>query len=127
MAKKNLDSVNLNESAGTPDATTKGRQQEALVKAALASAAELAGIQGAVSDAAIVAVTDVTGKIQQVNDNFVRISKYSHEELIGQDHRLVNSGLHPKEFFRDLWTTIANGKIWRMKSIIAPKTVHSTG
>jgi PAS domain S-box-containing protein len=75
--------------------------------------AELASIQSAISEAAIIAITDVTGKIEQVNDNFVRISKYSREELIGQDHRIVNSGLHPKEFIRDLWVTIANGKVWR--------------
>jgi len=79
----------------------------------LATAAELTGIQGAVSEAAIVAITDVQGKIEQVNDNLVRISKYSREELIGQDHRLLNSGYHPKEFMRDLWVTIANGKVWR--------------
>jgi PAS domain S-box-containing protein len=79
----------------------------------LATAAELAGIQSAVSEAAIVAITDVSGKIEFANDNFVRISKYSREELIGQDHRMLNSGLHPKEFIRDLWVTIANGKVWR--------------
>jgi PAS domain S-box-containing protein len=83
--------------------------EEALAKAA----AELAAIQTAISEAALIAITDVTGKIEQVNDNFVRISKYSREELIGQDHRLLNSGLHPKEFIRDLWVTIANGKVWR--------------
>ena len=64
-------------------------------------------MQTAVSETAIVALTDVTGRIEQVNDNFVRISKYSREELIGQDHRLLNSGLHPIEFIRELWVTIA--------------------
>jgi PAS domain S-box-containing protein len=91
------------------DNTARKQAEEALAKAA----AELAAMQTAVSEAAIVAITDVTGKIEQVNDNFVRISKYSREELIGQDHRLLNSGLHPKEFIRDLWVTIANGKVWR--------------
>jgi len=75
--------------------------------------AELAGIQSAISEAAIIAITDVTGRIEQVNDNFVRISKYSREELVGQDHRIVNSGFHPKAFIRDLWVTIANGNVWR--------------
>jgi PAS domain S-box-containing protein len=91
------------------DNTARKQAEEALAKAA----AELAAMQTAVSEAAIVAITDMTGKIEQVNDNFVRISKYSREELIGQDHRLLNSDLHPKEFIRDLWVSIANGKVWR--------------
>jgi len=94
------------------DNTSRKQTEEALVKAALA-AAELAAIQSAVSEAAIIVVTDLTGRIEQVNDNFVNISKYSREELIGQDHRLLNSGLHPKAFIRDLWLTITKGEVWR--------------
>ena len=74
---------------------------------------EIADYKYALDESAIVAITDQKGIIKHVNDNFCKISKYSAEELIGQDHRIINSGYHPKEFIRNLWVTIANGKIWK--------------
>jgi PAS domain S-box-containing protein len=73
---------------------------------------QLADLKRALDHAAIVATTDVTGRITYVNDRFVEISGYSREELIGQDHRIINSGHHSKEYIRNLWVTIANGQVW---------------
>ena len=77
------------------------------------SLSRLQELEHALDQAAIVATTDQTGRITFVNDKFCEISKYSRQELIGQDHRIVNSGYHPKEFIRDLWRTIAQGRVWR--------------
>jgi len=95
----------------TLDSSVQDRTQqkdEALQR----SLKELADIKFALDEAAIVAITDQRGVINYVNDKFCEISKYTRAELIGQDHRIINSAYHPKDFIRHLWTTIASGKVW---------------
>jgi len=74
---------------------------------------ELTEYKYALDQAAIVAITTHLGEITYVNDNFCSLSGYSEAELIGQDHRIVNSGYHSKQFIKELWTAIENGEVWK--------------
>ncbi|WP_432358330.1 bifunctional diguanylate cyclase/phosphodiesterase [Sporosarcina sp. UB5] len=74
---------------------------------------ELNAIKYALDQSSIVAITNHRGVILYVNDRFCEISQYSREELIGQDHRILNSSYHPKEFFQQMWATIGKGDVWK--------------
>jgi PAS domain S-box-containing protein len=93
----------------TRDITARKEAEEAL----RSSLRRMADLKAALDESAVVAITDQHGKITYVNDKFCEISKYYMEELLGQDHRILNSGYHTKEFFEDLWSTIARGDVWR--------------
>ena len=91
------------------DVTAKNKVELALNK----SVSEISGYKRALDESSIVAITDAKGIIQYANDNFCLISKYKREELIGRDHRIVNSAYHPKAFMAEFWAHIQRGEIWR--------------
>lgn len=74
---------------------------------------ELKSVTKALYESTLVSITDLRGKITEVNDSFCEVSKYDREELIGQPHRIVNSGYHPGTFWEDMWQTILSGSYWR--------------
>ncbi|MFP8642868.1 putative bifunctional diguanylate cyclase/phosphodiesterase [Priestia aryabhattai] len=73
---------------------------------------KLNDIELALNESSIVAITDSRGFINHVNDKFCEISKYERHELLGQDHRIINSKHHSSLFFKELWSTISSGKVW---------------
>ena len=91
------------------DVTEAKKVEQELVK----TLKEITAYKFALDESSIVAITNQAGVINYVNNNFCKISKYSKTELIGSDHRIINSGHHPKAFIKTLWTTIAGGHIWK--------------
>ena len=89
---------------------TDRRRAEGQLKSSIK---EIIDLKAALDQHAIVAITDPQGKIDYVNDKFCAISKFSREELLGQDHRIINSGFHSKEFIHGLWASITQGKVWK--------------
>ena len=106
---KGDDGAVLGAFATAKDKTIQKKTESELEK----SLREISAYKMALEESSIVAITDKNGIINYVNDNFCKISKYKREELIGKDHRIVNSGYHSKDFMKDLWATISNGKNWR--------------
>ena len=78
----------------------------------MVSIKELKDMYYAINQSSIVAITDHEGVITEVNDKFTEISGYSRSELIGQTHKIINSGYHSKIFFEDMWKTISAGRVW---------------
>lgn len=74
---------------------------------------ELIDIRKTLDESAIVAITNVQGVITYANDKVVKLSKYNREELIGNNHRMLNSGFHPHSFFKEIWRTIGTGHVWK--------------
>jgi PAS domain S-box-containing protein len=74
---------------------------------------EIADYKNALDQSSIVSITDRKGRIKYVNGNFCKISGYSTQELLGQDHSIINSGYHPADYIKKLLKTVTGGKIAR--------------
>ena len=82
---------------------------------AVQATGDLTAYIDAIGSLALISISDHSGRILLANTKFCEISGYSEQELLGQDHRLLNSGEHPKSFFVDMWAAIANGHIWHQE------------
>jgi PAS domain S-box-containing protein len=93
----------------TRDITGRKQAEEALRR----SLKELADLKFALDESVIIVMADVKGRITYVNDKFCEVSRYSREEFLEQDHRIVDTDYHPERFVGGLWQTITRGEIWR--------------
>ena len=113
MGSKQRDEITTTEGfRARPESIIQSSNDAIITKTLEGAVKELRDIKAALDEHSIVAITDPAGRITYVNDKFCLISKYSREELMGQDHRMINSGYHPAEFIRDLWRTIGSGRTW---------------
>ena len=88
------------------------QQEQILNKQKLQHAAELTSYMNAIDEHALVSISDTTGTIIHANEKFCEVSGYSKNELLGKQHSIINSGIHPKSYFEELWKTITAGKKW---------------
>lgn len=98
------------------DVTERRRAEKKLLEAKMQTDRlnlSLQGFKSALDEHALVSITNTEGKITYVNDKFCHTSQYTREELLGKDHRIINSGHHPKEFFQGLWKNLKNKEVWR--------------
>lgn len=89
------------------------QQQRRYFRELQASSKVCTDMRDALDSSSIISTTDVRGNITSVNDNFLKISQYSRVELLGKNHRIIKSGLHPKEYYTEMWRTIAQGNVWK--------------
>ncbi len=111
LSQQAIAQLELRKSSTNPEKIASKRQQSEEVRQV--SHQELAAIELALERTAMVAITDYRGKIKYVNNKLCEISKYSREELLGQEHRIVNSLYHSSDFFKQMWMTIHKGKVWK--------------
>ena len=113
FARETLPETTLQTIASVANGLALGIQRKQAEKALQQSLQELADLKLALDQSSIVAITDSKGTIRYVNDKFCEIFQYSRAELLGQNHRIINSGYHSQEFFQQLWAKISSGQVWQ--------------
>ena len=88
------------------------REREESQRDLQAALSDLAKQKFALDQHGIVSITNAQGDITYANDKFCEISGFAREQLIGMNHRVINSGVQPKSFFANLWRTITEGEVW---------------